>query len=146
MFIGIGQGPIIQSKKVEIESIKIDYEQLLGKLKKHLKRVQHADIATIKYFVHDYIYPKTKKVHHVDLDDPLVVQVSDILYDLSPRVKRIVDADKDRLNGSFPSLMGKTITLPKIRSKFPEFPLFHDENESIKNIKIPEFKVTVSDL
>ena len=114
MFIGIGQGPIIQSKKIEIESIKIDYEQLLGKLKKHLKRVDCPDIATIKYFVHDYLYPKTKKVHHVDLDDPLVVQVSNILYDLSPRVKRVVDANKDRLNGSVSSLIGKTITLPKV--------------------------------
>ena len=129
--MGVGQGIISsqsrrvigpdQSKKVKIESIFIDYEQLLGKLKKHLKRVQCPDIATIKYFVHDYLYPKnkTKKVYHVNIDDPLVIEVTNILYDLSPRVKRIVDLNKDKLNGSY-----DPFNLPKIKAPFPEFPIF----------------------
>ena len=122
--MGVGQGQIISSQssrvigpdqpKIKIESIFIDYEQLLGKLKKHLKRVQCPDIATIKYFVHDYLYPKnkTKKVYHVNLSDPLVIEVTNILYDLSPRVKRIVDLNKDKLNGS---LTYTSINFPKIK-------------------------------
>lgn len=143
MIIGIGQGPIIQSKKVEIESIKIDYEQLLGKLKKHLKRVDYPDIATIKYFVHDYLYPKTKKVHHIDLNDQLVVQVSDILYDLSPRVKRIVDANKNRLNGgpSFGRIMTfPNVTFPNVRAPFPNFVFNEDEMDMRKIIIQNELK------
>ncbi len=135
--VGVGQaiGPAIISRKA-VELMEIDYEQLLGKLKKHLKRIEHPDILTIRYFVFDYLYPpKNKKDQHgrffADINDSSVIKVVNVLYDLSPRVKLIIDNNTDKLNGGYTGLLPRTITIPKIKKPFPKFPIF---NETFDNI------------
>jgi hypothetical protein len=98
----------------------IDYETLVRKLKKHLKKVPYADEIVIRSFVSEYLNPKRDNAFI--FGDELAEEVVNILYHLHPRIKRIIDKSRSEARGhavNLPSIVGKTITLPKVSVPFP---------------------------
>lgn len=115
---------------MDTKTLNIDYEDLVGKLKKHLKRLKsHVSFNPgeydVRYFVYQYLY-KIDDIKNaiVDPNDPLTVEVTNILYDLHPRIRQAIDRTRKPKYTTPPPFgtLSSPITMPKIKAPWPDFP------------------------
>lgn len=78
--------------------LNLDYEKLLKKLKKYLKNNVGLREYDIKRFVSEYLYESEDFSNLSSNHDLLISEIVNTLYNLSSRVKRIIDEEGNNSN------------------------------------------------